>query len=114
MHNASFDFVTVSFRPKTAILFPGGNVIFTCNQTSFRFWIINETDNIVPNHDLLNINGVTSNGTMLIITQSVNNTLYGCAIALPGGDFITDTGIVYVASMYLCMYCMTNSIFFTV
>ena len=99
MHNASFDFVTVSFRPKTAILFPGGNVIFTCNQTSFRFWIINETVNRITDDELLNITGVSSNGTMLIITQSVNNTLYGCAIAQFQGGFITDTGIVYVASM---------------
>ena len=90
---------TVSFTPKTAVLFPNDSVTFTCNETSFRFWIINETSNILQNSDLQNIDGVSSdNGTMLFVTQSINNTLYGCAIAQGDGTFITDTGILYVAS----------------
>ena len=84
-------------------MFPGGNVTFTCNDTN-RLWLINDTatrrtDNELPD-------GVSSNGpgsTMLIITQSANNTLYGCGVVLLG-DFVIDTGIVYVASMYVRIY----------
>ena len=91
----------VSFTPKTAVLFPNDNVTFICNETNFRVWIINETDNFIPNDQLVNIAGVSSdNGTMLIITQSLNNTLYGCAILQSDGGFIIDTGILYLASMY--------------
>ena len=106
--NAYLYFFTVLFTPDTAVLFPGGNVTFTCNETDLnRLWIINDTVNRRTDDELLNIDGVSSNGlgsTMLIITQSANNTLYGCAI-LQNGEFISDTGIVYVASTYrVCVY----------
>ena len=104
--NAFFYFFTVLFRPETAVLFPGGNVTFTCNETDLnRLWIINETVNRRTDAELLNIEGVSSNGlgsTMLIITQSANNTLYGCAL-FKNSTFIEDTGIVYVASTYICI-----------
>ena len=90
----------VSFTPKTAVLFPNDSVTFICNETNFRLWIINETNNRVANDKLVNIAGVSSdNGKMLIITQSLNNTPYGCGILQSDGAFITDTGILYVASM---------------
>ena len=85
-------------------MFPNDSVTFICNETSFRVWIINETDNLILNSELPNIDGVSSNGTKLIITQSLNNTLYGCAIVQSDGGFITDTGILYVASTYVCMH----------
>ena len=91
---------TVSFTPKTAVLFPNDSVTFICNETNFRVWIINETNNRVTNDELVNVTGVSSdNETMLIITQSLNNTLYGCAMLQSDGGFIEDTGILYVASM---------------
>ena len=92
-------FFVVSFTPKTAVLFPGDNVTFTCNDTSRVVWLINDTYTRVAANELLSIDGVSSNGAMLIITQSAINTLYGCAI-LQNGEFISDTGIVYVASTY--------------
>ena len=95
-------FFVVSFTPKTVVLFPGGNVTFTCNDTS-RVWIIGDIGTRRSDSELLLIDGVSSNGSMLIITQSVNNTLYGCTI-VQDGEFITVTGIVYVASVYVCMY----------
>ena len=104
--NAYFYFFTVFFTPETAVLFPGGNVTFTCNETDLnRLWIINDTVNRRTDDELQTIDGVSSNGlgsTMLIITQSANNTLYGCVL-LQNGTFISDTGIVYVASTYVCM-----------
>ena len=89
-------------------MFPNDNVTFICNETNFRVWIINETNNRLVNDELVNIAGVSSdNGTMLIITQSLNNTLYGCAMLQSDGGFISDTGILYLASTYVCMYvCM--------
>ena len=83
-------------------MFPGGNVTFTCNDTN-RLWVINDTATRVTDNEILNIDGVSSNGpgtAILIISQSANNTLYGCGIVLLG-DFVSDTGIVYVASMYI-------------
>ena len=44
--------------------------------------------------------GITSTGQMLVITKSANNTLYGCGFVF-NGAFVADTGIVYVASMYV-------------
>ena len=35
-------------------------------------------------------------GNMLIVTESANNTLYGCGIVVDP-DFISDTGVVYLA-----------------
>ena len=94
-----FHFSTVSFTPETAILFPGDNVTFTCNDTN-KLWLINDTATRKDDLELQQIDGISSGGpgfTMLIITQSANNTLYGCGI-ISGGRFVTDTGIVYVAS----------------
>lgn len=100
MHNCYILFFTVSFTPKTAILFPGGNVTFVCNDPQ-KFWIINDTDTRRTDNELAAIDGVTSTGPQrltLVITQSANNTLYGCGVVLLG-DFISATGVVYMASM---------------
>ena len=98
-------YFTVSFTPKTAVLFPGGNVTFTCNDTN-KLWLINDTATRKDDLELQQIDGISSGGpgfTMLIITQSANNTFYGCGI-VSGGQFVTDTGIVYVASTNVHMY----------
>ena len=87
---------TVTFTPKAAVLFPSGNVIFTCNDSN-SFWVINETANRLDDVEVEMINGLSVDGAMLIITQSANNTLYGCGIFT--GTFFTDTGILYVAGM---------------
>ena len=103
-------FFTVSFTPKTAILFPGGNVTFVCNDIT-KLWIINDTDTRLADDELPAIDGITSTGPQLltlVITQSANNTLYGCGVVTFGG-FIIDTGVVYVASMYRDMHYICKS-----
>ena len=90
----------VSFTPKTAILFPNGNVTFMCNDAN-KFWVINDTNTRITDNELAAIDGVTSTGPQLltlVITQSANNSLYGCGV-ITMGDFVSDTGVVYVASM---------------
>lgn len=93
--------VVVSFTPETGVLFPGGNVTFTCNITLGRIWIVGDiltrkTDNELPD-------GLMADGNMLIITESANNTLYGCGVS-SGQNFFNDTGRVYLAGN-LIMYC---------
>ena len=94
----------VSFTPKTAVLFPGGIVTFTCNSSE-NFWVVNETTSFIDDVEIERINGlsvVDGDNPMLIVTQSANNTLYGCGIF--SGSFIVDTGILYVAGMYTYMH----------
>ena len=71
---------------------------FTCNDTN-RVWVINDITNRKGDNELPA--GVMAVGRMLIVTDSANDTLYGCAIIF-GGDFVTDTGILYLAGMELC------------
>ena len=93
----------VSFTPKTAVLFPGGNVTFTCNHGN-NFWIIRNIDRRLDDMEVEAIDGLSLNDDgddpMLIVTQSDNNTLYGCGVFI-NSVFITDTGILYVAGMYV-------------
>ena len=98
---SAFFIHTVSFTPKTAVLFPGSNVTFMCNDSN-KLWIINSTIR-KGDDEIALINGITSTGPMnttLIITESANNTLYGCGVIL-GGRFVSDSGVVYVASTYV-------------
>ena len=97
-----FGIFIVSFTPKTAVLFPGGTVTFMCNVVN-KFWLINDTTIRLTDNELRSINGVTSTGPQLltlVITQSANNTLYGCGVPM-SGRFVTDTGVVYVAGMHI-------------
>ncbi|XP_065897929.1 adhesion G protein-coupled receptor L3-like isoform X2 [Dysidea avara] len=88
--------IIVSFTPETAVLFPGGNVTFSCNITIGRFWIINVTTTRVASGELPD--GLMADGNMLIITESANDTLYGCGVIVDPNVFI-DTGIVYLAAV---------------
>ena len=63
------------------------------------FWVVNETGNRLDHTEFQNINGLDVNGSMLIVTQSANNTLYGCGVF--NGSFFFDTGILYVAGKYV-------------
>ena len=74
-----------------------------CNDTN-KLWLISDIETRKADDELANINGITSTGPQLltlVITQSANDTLYGCGIIMMG-DFVTDTGVVYVASTYAC------------
>ena len=101
-HILYFWFFTVSFIPKTAVLFPGHNVTFMCNVTN-KFWLINDTLTRVTDNELADIDGITSTGPQLltlVIARSANDTLYGCGMQMMG-RFVADTGVVYVASTYI-------------
>ncbi|XP_065912339.1 uncharacterized protein [Dysidea avara] len=89
--------IIVSFTPETAVLFPGGNVTFSCNITIGRFWIINDTTTFKSSGELPD--GVMADGNMLIVTESANNTLYGCGLFVDPNPVI-DTGIVYLADQW--------------
>ena len=95
----------VSFTPKTAVLFPGGNVTFMCNNSN-NFWIVDDVGRRLDDSEVERIDGLSviddGDDAMLFITQSDNNTLYGCGIFLD--TFILDTGILYVAGTYVCIY----------
>ena len=70
--------------PTFAVLFPGEEVLFTCNTTAM-VWAIN--GNILLS--LLNIQGIRSvNSTTLGVNMSANATRYACAISAGGGEFI--------------------------
>ncbi|XP_065912387.1 receptor-type tyrosine-protein phosphatase S-like isoform X2 [Dysidea avara] len=86
--------IIVSFTPETAVLYPGGNVTFTCNITIGRFWLVNDTTTRKSSTELPD--GVLADGNMFIVTESANNTLYGCGVIVDPDVFI-DTGIVYLA-----------------
>ena len=89
----------VAFIPKLAVLFPGEDVTFTCNITVGRLWLINDTTTRKLSNELPA--GLSTSGTMLIVTNSANDTLYGCGFVLiaPNGTevFLHSTGILYVA-----------------
>ena len=64
------------------------------------FWIVNDTRNRLDYTEFQNITGLdAANGSILIVTQSANNTLYGCSVF--NGSFFFDTGILYVAGKYV-------------
>ena len=70
--------------PTFAVLFPGEEVLFTCNSTAI-VWAINGTILL----SLLNIQGIRSvNSTTLGVNMSANATIYACAISAGGGEFI--------------------------
>ena len=71
---------------------------FSCNITIGRFWIINVTTTRVASGELPD--GLMADGNMLIITESANDTLYGCGVIVDPNVFI-DTGIVYLAGIIL-------------
>ena len=95
--------IIVSFTPETAVLFPGGNVTFSCNITIGRFWIINDTTTFKSSGELPD--GVMADGNMLIVTESANNTLYGCGLFVDPNPVI-DTGIVYLAGITKQQLCV--------
>lgn len=66
---------------------------FTCNDSN-RAWVIDSPTNRKGDDELPV--GVMSDGNILIVTESANDTLYGCAI-LSGGEFVSSTGILYLA-----------------
>jgi len=72
-------------------------VNFTCNMTIGRFWIIGNTTNRRTTSELPD--GLMTDGMMLIVTESANDTLYGCGV-FNDGDVFFDTGFVYLAGMY--------------
>ena len=67
---------------------------FTCNITIGRFWIVNDTATRKSSGELPD--GLMADGNMLIVTESANNTLYGCGVIVDP-DVVIDTGIVYLA-----------------
>ena len=72
-----------------------------CNDPN-KFWIINDTATRLTDEELRSIYGITSAGPQLltlVITQSANDTLYGCGVLMMG-RFVSDTGVVYVASTH--------------
>ena len=89
--------IIASFTPEAAVLFPGENVIFTCNLTIGRLWIVGDIGTRKANNELPD--GLMAHGNMLVITQSANDTLYGCGVTA-GDNFIFDTGMVYLAGTY--------------
>ena len=72
-----------------------------CNNSN-KIWVINDTYTRITDGELTNIDRITSTGPQLqtlVITQSANDTLYGCGIIMMG-RFVTDSGVVYVASTH--------------
>jgi len=69
-------------------------VTFTCNITIGRLWLIGDITTRKTSAELPD--GLMGDGNMLIVTESANNTLYGCGIVVDP-DFISDTGVVYLA-----------------
>ncbi|XP_065912197.1 uncharacterized protein [Dysidea avara] len=61
-----------------------------------RFWIINDTATRKTSGELPD--GVMADGNMLIVTESANDTLYGCGVLIDPNPVI-DTGIVYLADV---------------
>lgn len=83
---------------------------FTCNESN-RAWIIGSPtirrgDDELPD-------GLMADGRMLIVSESANNTLYGCAI-VSRGEFIIDTGILYLAGKFNAQHQHPEITFLTV
>ncbi|XP_065897957.1 uncharacterized protein [Dysidea avara] len=78
------------------VLYPGGNVTFTCNITIGRVWLVNDTATRKSSGELPD--GLMADGEMLIVTESANDTLYGCGVVIDPNPII-DTGIVYLADV---------------
>ena len=78
--------------PDFAVLFPGEEVLFTCNTTVVA-WIINGN----PVLSISNTPGVRSvNDTTLKVNMSANATTYACAISGGGGEIIPSNDATLV------------------
>ena len=72
--------------PSFAVLFPGSEVIFSCNNASaVVVWSI---DGIITSSNDFPAGVSNVNDTTLRVNMSVNATMYGCGIVISGGNII--------------------------
>ena len=81
--------------PSSAVLFPGSEVIFTCNTTANA--VLWEIDGHIHLGNSLPIGTYLVNPTTLLVHMSTNASSYACAVPIGSNANLSNTATLFLA-----------------